>query len=136
MKLDKALKEYTYQIAAYEAKAELTLKAYSRDLKIYSEYLGSIGIEDVENIREKNINDFISILNKRYANASVNRIKTTVRSFHSFLNMKYDIPDPAINVEVTRAAKRLPVYCTEEEIDRLMSQFNDEDPKDLFNHVL
>ena len=80
MRIDTAVREYTYQMAAYEAKAELTVKAYSRDLVKYSEYLGSAGIKDVENIKEKNINDFISLLNKKYANASVNRIKTTIRN--------------------------------------------------------
>lgn len=136
MNLNKAINEYLYQIETYEAKALLTVKAYTRDLKIYEDYLNKHNINNLEDINSDVINDFTAYINDKYANASSNRIKTSIRNLHSFLTNKYDIKNPAINIEVNKKGKRLPIYCTKEEIELIMNQFDDELPNDLFHHTI
>ena len=135
MKTDRALKEYLLSLSGSEGKAENTVKSYARDLKKYIEYLKEEGIEDIEKADELLVEDFVFSLQEDYAASSQNRMKTSVRNFHRFLNFKYDIHDPTQNIQVTRGEKRLPVYCTVEEIEEIMSVFSEE-PKDILDHAL
>lgn len=136
MKVDFAIKEYIFSLSTSEGKSRNTVSSYSIDLKYYLEYLNNRGITEVEKIKDTDIDDYIKTLNSEYKAKSINRKKVSIRNFHKFLNFKYDIKDPSINVSVTKGEKRLPIYATKQEIDKLMSIFNDEIPEDLFNHTI
>ncbi|MBR5755823.1 MAG: tyrosine recombinase [Erysipelotrichaceae bacterium] len=136
MKIDKAIKEYIISLSTNQGKAQNTIESYSRDLRVYQNYLAEHGIDDTDSIDDQIINEFVKHIHDSYANASLNRIKTSIRNLHRFLNFKYDLDDPTLNIRVTRSEKRLPVYATKQEIDSLMSVFDDEEPEDLFNHAL
>lgn len=136
MKIDFAIKDYIISLSTTEGRAQNTIKSYSRDLSLYQTYLNDNNIFDVEKIKDTIIDDFVSKLNKNYSSTSVNRIKTSIRNLHRFLNFKYDLKDPTINLKVSRAEKRLPIYATVDEINLLMSQFDDEVPQDLLDHTI
>ena len=136
MKLDQAIREYIISLSTAEGKAKNTVESYSRDLKQYSDYLKENNITDTSKIEEETIYSYIDDLNDRYASTSINRIKTTIRNFHRYLNFKYNLKDPSLNVATSKGKKRLPVYATKQEIEKLMSVFNDEDPQDLFDHTI
>ena len=136
MNLEKAIKEYVVALSTSQGKAQNTIESYQRDLNIYYSFLKQHSIEDSDDIDFKIIDDFVEYLNHNYSNASINRIKTSIRNFHRFLNFKYDLFDPTINVRVTKSEKRLPIYASKEEIEKLMSIFDDDNPEDLFNHCL
>lgn len=134
MKTTNAIKDYIYSIQS-EGKADNTLKSYQRDLKIYLKYLDDLNIENIEDVDDKDIREFIVYLDDEYANSSVNRIKVSIRNFHRFLNFKCEIKDPTVSVKVSKGEKRLPVYCTIEEIEKLMNSFKDT-PEDILNHTI
>ena len=136
MKINSAIKEYLYQIETFEAKSLSTVKSYRIDLNIYEAYFNSMGIDEINDINVNNIYDFVSYINSKYANASCNRIKSTIRNLHNYLSNKYDLKNPCINIEINKNQKRLPIYCTKEEIEKLMSEFNDKDPVELFHHTI
>lgn len=136
MKLDQAIREYIISLSTAEGKAKNTVESYSRDLRQYSDYLKENSITDTSKIKEETIYSYIDDLNDRYASTSINRIKTTIRNFHRYLNFKYNLKDPSLNVATSKGKKRLPVYATKQEIEKLMSVFNDEDPQDLFDHTI
>ena len=136
MKIDKAIKEYIISLNFAEGRSDNTIDSYQRDLKIYESFLNENNINDIEKIDDLLIDRFVSQINKKYSSASVNRMKTSIRNLHRFLNFKYDISDPTINLTVSKGEKRLPIYATIEEIERIMSVFDDEIPEDLFNHTL
>ena len=136
MKIDFAIKDYIISLSTTEGRAQNTIKSYSRDLNLYQTYLNDNNIFDVEKIKDTIIDDFVSELNKNYSSTSVNRIKTSIRNLHRFLNFKYDLKDPTINLKVSRAEKRLPIYATVDEINLLMSQFDDEVSQDLLDHTI
>lgn len=135
MKLDKAFKEYILEISTRQGKSDRTVDSYKRDLNKYINYLNQKGIDDTNKIDDVVINEFLNTLNDNYSSASISRLKTSIRNFHKFLNYRYDIKDPSYLVEVNKTTKRLPVYCTKEEIEKLMGQFGDE-PIDIFNHTI
>ena len=136
MKIDNAIKEYIISLNFAEGRSDNTIDSYQRDLKIYESFLNENNINDIEKIDDLLIDRFVSQINKKYSSASVNRLKTSIRNLHRFLNFKYDISDPTINLTVSKGEKRLPIYATIEEIERIMSVFDDEIPEDLFNHTL
>ena len=105
MKLDQAIREYIISLSTAEGKAKNTVESYSRDLKQYSDYLKENSITDTSKIKEETIYSYIDDLNDRYASTSINRIKTTIRNFHRYLNFKYNLKDPSLNV-ATKAGNR------------------------------
>lgn len=137
MKVDFAIKDYIFSLSTGEGKAPKTVVSYSIDLKHYREYLEVNNIIEVEKINDTDIDGFINFLLKNeYKTKTINRMKVSVRNFHKYLNFKYDIKDPSVNVVVSKGEKRLPIYATKDEIDKLMGIFNDDIPDDLYNHAL
>ena len=136
MKTESAIRDYIFSLSTSEGKAENTVSSYRIDLNHYLDFLNRNNIFNVEDIADSDIDAFVNELNKKYKARTINRIKVSVRNFHKFLNFKYDIKDPSINVTVSRGEKRLPIYATKNEIDSLMLIFNDEVPEELFNHSI
>lgn len=136
MTIDGAVSEYIRSLEINDGKALNTVKSYNRDLKLYGAFLHKNGITDIKKVNPTIINDFLASISSHYSISSINRIKTSIKSFHSYMNFKYDLKDPTVNIEVHKAIKRLPVFCTQEEVERLMKTFNDEDIHDLYDHAL
>lgn len=137
MKIDFAIKDYVFSLSTGEGKAPKTVVSYKIDLNHYKEFLDNHNIIEVEDIEDDDIESFInSLVEDNYKTKSINRIKVSIRNFHKYLNFKYDIKDPSVNVVVSKGEKRLPIYATKDEIDRLMSIFDDSIPDDLFNHSI
>lgn len=135
MNLDKAINEYILEIKTRQGKSIRTVDSYSRDLNKYKDYLLNKNINDTKKIDDVIIEEFVSSLKGNYSDASITRIKTSIRNFHRYITYRYDEKDPSYLLEVNKVAKRLPVYCTKEEIEKLMGQFG-EQPNDIFNHAI
>ena len=136
MKLDNAIKDFIFQLQNNEGKSEATIESYSSDLNIYEKYLNKLNIENIEDINDENIRGFIVFSSKKYANSSLNRLKVTVRTFHHYLSFKYDIPDPSFAIQVSKSVKRLPIYCTVDEIEEIMSLFDETNPQDILDKTI
>ena len=134
MKVNSAINEYLKDIHR-EGKSELTIKAYSHDLSLYKDYLKKKDIDDIDKVKDTDLDEFVSSLNNIYASSSSNRIKTSIRNFHHFLSFRYNFADPTYFIEVRKNKKRLPVYCTKDEVTKLMDQFGDT-PEDIFKHAI
>ncbi len=135
MDLEKAYRQYRIEIDSRDPKAARTVKNYLIDVRGYLEFLKEKGFDDIEKVGYRDIESYILTL-EGYARSSIARKSCAIRSFHKFLDFKYDIFNPAINLEVKKDRKSLPIYCTIEEINRLMDSFNDENPQECFNHAL
>ena len=136
MKINIAINDYLLNLNTIEGKSLNTINSYRRDLSFYNEYLENKEINNVEDIDDILINDYINELNKKYSNASINRAKTSIKNFHRYLNFKFDIKDPSINITVSKGQKRLPIYASRDEINEIMAVFNDEDTEELFKHCI
>lgn len=136
MKVENAINDYIISIATSQGRADNTIESYTRDLKKYQAFLEEKKIDRIEKVKDSDIDEFVARLNKGYAASSINRMKTAIRNLHRFLNFKYEMKDPTLNLSVSRGEKRLPVYGTIEEIEKLMNSFDDDKPEDLFNHAI
>ena len=135
MKLDQAYKEYKIYITINEGKATKTIEAYLCDINSYIEYLKSIDIINIEDIKYQHILEYINKMKEDYSLNSITRKSISIRSFHKFLAFKYDYNDPSINLTVHAATKNLPVFLSIEEVDKIMNTFTDS-LEDILNHSL
>ena len=136
MNINNAFKDYIFVLSTTEGKSQATVQSYKIDLRKYIEYLTGKGISEVEDVNDSDIDDYINSLSEDYKSRSINHKKVSIRSFHKYLNFKYDIKDPSLNVTVSKGEKRLPIYATKQEIEKLMSIFDDSIPEKLLDHAI
>ncbi len=136
MNIQDSFKQYKTEITINEGLSKHTIESYCSDLLIYFQYLESISIDDTKDITMHVIDDFIASLRQTHKSTSIYRISASIRSYHHFLSFYYDEEDPTINLEVSKGPKKLPVFCTVEEINLLMNSFNDDDNEDLLHHSI
>ena len=134
MKLDDALNSYLLQLQIREGKSEKTIISYTSDLNKYLNYLKENNINDINKISSNDIEDFFASLTLK--TSSINRIKSTITGFHHFLSFQYDIKDPTVTISSFKKEKRLPIYATVNEIDKLMSIFDHTNKKDILDHAI
>ena len=79
MNLSDALKEYLSFISLYESKSKSTIKSYSHDLKIYYEFLNKHSINDINDINNTIIEDFLFDIQNNYNDNTLNHFKSNIR---------------------------------------------------------
>lgn len=112
--------------------APRTVSAYSHDLfKFVSFLVSKYGKEPLLNqITTQDIRDFLSYLQtkRNCKSCAVYRKLSCLRSFFSFLcKQSYITSDPTEAVSSPKLPKKLPIYLTEEELQRLLSAPNREE---------
>lgn len=136
MNIEDSFTKYKTEITINEGLSKHTIESYCSDLTIYFDYLKSNDITDTKDITLHVIDDFISSLKETHKGSSIYRISASIRSYHHFLAFYYNESDPTINLEVSKGPKKLPVFCTVEEVNQLMSSFDDQDNEDLLHHSI
>ncbi|MFV0479709.1 MAG: tyrosine-type recombinase/integrase [Anaerorhabdus sp.] len=136
MKLENALKEYQLEISIRNPKAAKTIISYLKDVHDYLNYLTQIGIEEIEDVEYQQISTYILQFHSLLSDNSIARKSASIRSFHQFLTFKYEIDNPAAYLAVSRKKKSLPVFCSLQEIDKIMNYFDSDLPIDIFHHAI
>ena len=135
MDIKKGIDAYLMDLSLHKAKMERTYKTYAYALNLYNTYLLEKGIEEIEKVTYQDIEGFIDKNKIHYSPNSLNLFKTVIRSFHQFLNDRYDIIDPSINIHVQKGRRSLPVYLSIQEVDAIMATFGEEN-KDIYHHAI
>ncbi|MDR2962980.1 MAG: tyrosine-type recombinase/integrase [Bacteroidales bacterium] len=93
-----------------------TVVSYATDIAQFSEYVGESVLVEV---REKHIRNWVMELSKQGVLArSINRKVVALRSFYSFLQKSEQAhTNPAAHITALKAAKRLPVFVEENQMD-------------------
>ena len=136
MDLSNAVKEYLIRLSVNKGRSPRTLEAYRRETEHYVSWLQERGIHDTKDVTGQMTEDYIAEMKETKADATCARAAAAIRSFHQDIAFAHDENDPSLNLEVHKGTARLPVYCTKEEIDRLMNSFDDNDPVQLMNHAV
>jgi len=134
IKISDAIFDFINDLTFVQAKSNNTIKAYKSDLNKYQAYLLANNLNYIEEIDIDLIFDFINE-NRQLKINSIARLSSTVKQFHRFLNFKFDLEDPSINLNVTKDKNTLPKTLSIEEIRLLMNSFSDS-KVDLLNHTL
>ncbi|MGB9813845.1 MAG: site-specific tyrosine recombinase XerD [Thermovenabulum sp.] len=106
-----------------------TVLSYKNDINQFINYIKNIGIKSFKEVNRANVISYLLFLqrNKR-ASSSILRSLAAIKSFYHFLLREKVIEeDPTYNLETPKLEKKLPRVLTVEEVEKLLSQPNDED---------
>ncbi len=135
MNFEKNFNEYIIYCTLNENKSAKTVKGYSNDLKTYFKYLEELNIHNIKDISNEHIIEYIVSLRNNYKATSIRRVSSAIRSFHRFCHLKYDYMDVSSHIDLPRKNKSLPLYCTEEEVDLILSYFSNKDEDCLYHAI-
>ena len=98
-----------------------TIKAYSFDLKEFSRYLKSLGVDSPQKIERMEVRGYIAFISEhKVARNTLLRKISAVRSFLSYLFSSGEMEnDPFELITIPKTEKRLPRFLTEGEVGRL-----------------
>lgn len=123
MKWKPAVREYKHWLKVERGLSENTYSSYLRDLERYQWYMEEVAeLPNPLTVETKHLRDFIQFLvTDAFLNEnSLTRNISSLRSFHRFLLQEdYTDVDPTELLDTPKLVRKLPVYLTVEEIDRI-----------------
>ncbi|HEY3447000.1 MAG TPA: site-specific tyrosine recombinase XerD [Myxococcales bacterium] len=107
-----------------------TLEAYSRDMRDYLDALGKARVGDPDDVTSEHVQRHLVALHKRgLAHRSQARHLAAIRGFHRFLlRERHAKKDPTEDLETPRTRRKLPIFLTVEEVERLLAAPKDATP--------
>ncbi|MGB0102258.1 MAG: site-specific tyrosine recombinase XerD [Nocardioides sp.] len=113
--ITRAVRTYLDHLSVERGLATNTLTSYRRDLRRYQAYLAEVGVEDLDQVSEATVSDFLVRLREgdpdhpALSSTSAARTVVAVRGFHKFAVADgLATIDPASGVKPPTPAKRLP----------------------------
>ena len=99
-----------------------TIMSYQNDLQKYILFLEDHHIYKIENIKKKDIEEYLKVLShKEYSITSIARKLTTIKNFHNYLYQRQLIKvNVAESIERPKLRKTLPKVMSVEQVDKLL----------------
>ena len=129
--------EYVEQFAYFmnntKHKSVNTIQSYKRDVNQYITFLNSNGITDITKTTKNTILTYLmNLQNQGKASSTVSRTLASLRSFYFFVTQNgAKMNDPTLNLEAPHVEKKLPQVLTTREVDLLLNQPSDTEPKGI-----
>jgi integrase/recombinase XerD len=122
-----AVRGYLDHLVVERGLAANTVQSYRRDLRRYAAHLAGRGVEDLAEVTEQVVTDFLVALREGDADhpplsaGSAARTVVAVRGFHRFAVLEGLTPaDPAAAVRPPSPAKRLPKALPLHDVERIL----------------
>jgi integrase/recombinase XerD len=130
MKWDIAMHDFKEYLQLELSLSENTIDAYMHDvqkLRTFAENRNNLNIDD---ITEAHIQEFLADLyDSNFDRKSQQRILSGIKSFFSFLELENELnANPAELVESPKSERKLPVFLSVDEIDRMISSIDLSEP--------
>ncbi len=118
--------------------SENTLEAYSLDLLKFEYFLKKGGDDvDILRVNDVEIREFIYQISDFLSASSQARIVSSLKSFYDFLVLeKYVSTNPVEFIELPKKARKLPEVLSENEIDLLLQQIDENKEEGKRNKVM
>lgn len=126
MNWEDTLKNYESHITYVDRKSTQTINNYLNDLKHYSQFFIELKVNPDE-IKTKQINEYLQEVNNRCANSTVLRTKTSIVSFHKFLSQYYKLKlNPASSIQKIKKIYRYPKTINSANINKILEENHSE----------
>ena len=124
------LKDYFYYLKFEKGASANTLASYKIDLNVYLKYVEDNEIKSIDDVNINLLDNFFIELNSLgLSNNSRNRYLSAIRDFHKYLLSEEIISnDVASLVELPSTERKIPDILSVEDIDRLVSIININEP--------
>ncbi len=105
--------------------------SYTDDIKNYLIFMEKCKIFDISKINEEDLIAYLKYLDdNNYEKTSVARKIVSIKSFHSYLETKYNIKNISSKISSPRVYRKLPEVLSIEEVDKLL----DINPSNAFEY--
>ncbi len=111
------IEEYKTYILLTKKLSGNTIKSYCISLYKFLKYIK----KDLTLVNEKDITKYLFYLNNILSDNSINNKIVSLREFYKYSSRKHNFENPMINFNTRKSSKKLPVYLTIEEINKLLS---------------
>ena len=114
-------------------KSANTIQSYKSDVIQYIVFLNTKGINDISKSTKKTVNSYMEFLkNEGKASSTISRTLASLRAFYLFLTQnKVIAKDPTKDLEAPHVEKKLPNILSTREVDKLLEQPNEKEPKGI-----
>lgn len=119
------LKEFLLYEENAQGKAPASLKAMKNDLQHLLDWLQEQSF-DLLVLEGSDLQRFLDAMSLRYEPASVARLASSLRAFFGWLAIFYGGRDPTALLFGTRQPRHLPVWASEEQVEKLLACIGDE----------
>ncbi len=133
------ISEFKYYLEDNLRLSENTINAYVTDLYQYQDFLNKFEkINDVSEITREDIVKYIaSLKRKELSKKTIARKVTCIKDFHKYLFKEgYTKENVSLHIENPKTDKSLPVVLTIEEINRMISSIDGNEPLDIRNRAM
>ena len=115
-----------------------TAKAYGSDMELFIRYLESLKINDWEEVRREDIEDFLEMdPDHRMEPTTIARRLVSIKVFFRYLVEEQIVKnDITVFLEGPRKRLQLPGFLTEEEVDRLIAAYTGNDILTIRNRAI
>ncbi|MFO7689006.1 MAG: site-specific tyrosine recombinase XerD [Cryobacterium sp.] len=141
MSITAAVDSYLRHVTIERGLARNTVAAYRRDLSVYSDWLHTVAVTELDAVRPEQISEFVRFLATRepvaLTSASIARTLSTVRGFHRFLLEESVVTvDVAHETKPPRLALRLPKAISIEQVGALLAATDGDELRQLRDKAL
>ncbi|QQX81098.1 site-specific tyrosine recombinase XerD [Shewanella sp. KX20019] len=128
-KPDPAIDLFLDHLWSIKGLSDNTLNAYRTDLRHFDRYV-QLKAGDLISRGQLDIRDYLAVrFDKGFAKSSSARMMSSLRRFYGYLLVNKQISsDPMALLKSPKLARKLPDSLSEDDIDRLLSEPNEEDP--------
>ena len=114
-------------------KSSNTIQSYKRDVSQYIKYLNLNGITDISKTTQKTVASYLDTLKTQgKASSTVSRTLAALKSFYMFMSEENSqIANPIKNLEAPHVEKKLPKILSTSDVDRLLEQPSQKEPKGI-----
>lgn len=141
--LYRILDDFLAYIYDARSKSNATLDSYGRDITRFIEYLKENNIDDFNAVDKSVVFDYIELLRSgqitrsKLSNTSYARNLSSLRSFYKYLCMKHlTESNPFKLFKNVKTEKHLPDVLTFDQVERILSVFDLDDPQDVRNRCI
>ena len=136
MGTDNLLDQFINYIRVERGLSNNTVEAYSRDLLLFFQFLEERELPAAE-VSQDNLREYVSTLGMGLSTRSVARNISAIKTFFRFLVSEGKIrSSPARLLETPRLSRRLPGPLSQQEVERLLSQPDPDNPRGQRNHAM
>lgn len=135
-----AIREYRTWLKVERGLAKTTFEAYAHDLERYRWFMEEEKkISSPASVGSNEVREFVQflVLDAFLNESSLARNISSIRSFHKFLYQEDLLArDPTELLDTPKLSRKLPVYLTVQEIDRLMAAIDHSTPHGTRNRAM
>lgn len=125
MEVSSAIQEFIHHITSVDIKSLATIDSYQSDLKFYEAYLTERNIYSVEDISYDVILDYLNLEKSRVKEATLNHKIVSIRLFHQYCNLTFNIHDVTHFLKTSASNHHLPHVISRKDVEKLLKRLDD-----------